>query len=582
MNRSSRSRNNGHDREMKSAWRQSFSGLFIALMFSVVVNLLKLATPLYVLQILDRIPSSRSVETLFMLTAIALAAIVTGCVLEVVRRRMFMHWGAWIEHHFGPKLVHVGFSSQTTANAMAPSKALRDLATIRQFVSGSGLLAWLDVIWAPFFVAIVFLIDSLLATIAFAAMALALALGIAQEFMTRTARERARRAQVDGREWVANAERNSETIGPLSMAGNLAERWSDAATVRLDEGLRSRKVTVTITAAMRFLGRCLRIALLAVGIYLVIEGELTLGTVVAAGVLGRTAYRAVERAMLKWRELVVAKRAYERVNEALCTETRPAPSMIERQLPAPLVIRDLGHRYASQPASVIKRISTTLMPGEVLAVIGPSASGKTTLSRLVSGLMKPRAGSIRLGDVDTARLPEDGYARYVGYLPQDVRLFSGTVRENIARMRQGEFSLVVEAAQLSGVHDIILGLPEGYDTDITDDEPLLSAGQRKGLALARALYGWPQLIVMDEPEPHIDRMARRAMTRALKTCTAQGSIVVVTSQSRTISKIANKVLLLGSKVELLDDKDIIASLTRRRSRQRNKATAIEEGSSHAK
>lgn len=578
MSRSSRSRGGDGGRVMRAAWRRSSPGLLVVMLFSVVVNLLKLATPLYVLQILDRIPASRSVETLVMLTAIALAAVLTGAVLDVVRRRMFMHWGAWIERHFGPKLVHVGFSTQTTSNAMAPSKALRDLATIRQFVSGSGVLAWLDVVWAPFFVAVVYLIDPLLASIAVGAMALALGLGIAQELMTRSARETARQAQVDGRDWVAAAERNTETIGPLSMAGSLAERWSNAATERLDEGLRSRKVSVTVTAAMRFLGRCLRITLLAVGIYLVIQGELTLGTVVAAGVLGRTAYRALERAMLKWRELVVAKRAYGRVKDALGTETRPAPSMLERQLPAPLIIQDLGHRYANQPSSVIKRINATLMPGEVLAVIGPSASGKTTFSRLISGLMKPRAGSVRLGDVDTARLPEDGHARYIGYLPQDVRLFRGTVRENIARMRQGDFSLVVEAAQLTGVHDIILALPEGYDTEIAEDEPLLSAGQRKCLALARALYGWPQLIVMDEPEPHIDRRARRAMVRALKTCTAQGSIVVVTAQARTITRIADKVLLLGSKVDFLDQKDAIAALTRRR-RHRNKAKVPSEGGS---
>jgi ABC-type protease/lipase transport system fused ATPase/permease subunit len=372
---------------MQSAWRRSYPGLFVVLLFSVVVNLLKLATPLYVLQILDRIPASRSVETLLMLTVIALAAVLTGAILDVVRRRMFMHWGTWIERHFGPKLVHVGLSTQTSASAMPPSKALRDLATIRQFVSGSGILAWLDVVWAPFFVAVVYLIDPLLAAIAFAAIVLALALGVAQELMTRSARETARRAQVDGRDWVAAAERNSETIGPLSMAGSLAERWSDAASERLDEGLRSRKVTVTVAAAMRFLGRCLRIALLAVGVFLVIQDGLTLGAVVAAGVLGRTAYRAVERAMLKWRELVVAKRAYERVRTALGADAPAAPSMIDNQLPAPLVIQDLGHRYASQPASVIKRISVALTPGEVLAVIGAAAAGKTTIYRLGAGRM---------------------------------------------------------------------------------------------------------------------------------------------------------------------------------------------------
>ncbi|MGI9417425.1 MAG: type I secretion system permease/ATPase [Geminicoccaceae bacterium] len=578
MGRSSRGQSADGSRVMRAAWRRSYPGLFMVLLFSVFVNLLKLATPLYVLQILDRIPASRSVETLVMLTAITVAAVLTGVVLEVVRRRMFMHWGTWIERHFGPKLVHTGLSTQTTDSATAPSKALRDLATIRQFVSGSGLLAWLDVVWAPLFVVVVYLIDPLLASIVLAAFVAVLALGLLQELMTRSAREASRRAQVDSRDWVLAAERNGETIGPLNMASSLAERWSESASERLDEGLRSRKLFITMAAAMRFLGRCLRIALLAFGIWLVIEDGLTLGAVVAAGVLGRMAYRTVEKAMLKWRELMVARRAYERVRDALGADTRRAPSMIDNKLPARLVIQDVGHRYASQPASVIKRLSLTLKPGEVLCVIGPSASGKTTFSRLASGLLKPRAGSIRLGDIDTSRLPEDGDSSHVGYLPQDVRLFRGTVRENIARMSQGDFGLVVEAAKLIGMHEVILRLPEGYDTEITEDEPLLSAGQRKGIALARALYGWPQLIVMDEPEPHVDRAARRVLVRALKTCTAQGSIVVVTSQSKILGRIADKVLLLGGpKVELLNDKDAIAALTRRRSRKKE-ATAQERTS----
>jgi len=470
-------------RVMRDAWRRSYPGLAAIHLFSVFINILKLAPPLYVLQILDRIPASRSIETLVMLTVITIAAVLTGAILEVVRRRMFMHWGAWIERHFGPKLVHAGLSTQTTDGAMAPSKALRDLATIRQFVSGSGVLAWLDVIWAPLFVIVVYPIDPLLASIVLGAMVAVLGLGLLQEFLTRSARETSRRAMVDSRDWVVAAERNGETIGPLNMAGSFAERWSQSASERLDEGLRAKRLFVTLAAVMQFLGRCLRIALLAFGIWLVIQGEMTLGAVVAAGVLGRTAYRAVERAMLKWRELMVAKRAYERVRTSLGNESGKEPSLFDGQLPAPLVIEGAGHRYANQPASVIKRVSLTMTPGEILCVIGPSASGKSTFSRLVSGLLRPRVGSIRLGDIDTSRLPEDGAARHVGYLPQDIRLFRGTVRENIARMSQGDFSLVVEAAKLTGLHDIILKLPEGYDTEISEDEPLLSAGQRKGIAL---------------------------------------------------------------------------------------------------
>ncbi len=569
----------GDGRIIRTAWRRSYAGLSVILLFSVLTNLLKLATPLYVMQVLDRIPASRSIETLVMLTVITIAAVLTGVIIDIVRRRMFMHWGAWIEQQFGPKLVHDGLATNIATDVMAPSKALRDLSTVRQFISGSGLITWLDVVWAPFFVALVYLIDPMLALIVFIAALAVLALGLLQEISTRSSNDAARRAQSTGKKWVAAAERSSETIGPLSMADSLARRWSDSASESLDEGMRSKKRSTTIAAAIYFLGRSLRIALLCVGILLVINSGQTLGAIMAAGVLGRMAFKLVEKAMSKWRDLVSARAAYGRMCNALGAETAPYTSMIDHQLPAPLSIRDVGHRYSNQTASVVKRVSVTMRPGEVLCMIGPSASGKTTLSRLVSGLLRPKSGSIRLGDVDTARLPQNGHARYVGYLPQEVRLFSGTVRENIARMELGDFSLVVEAAQLTGMHDIILQLPQGYDTEIAENEPLLSTGQRKGIALARALYGWPQLIVLDEPEPHIDRTGRRALMQALKTCTAQGSIVVVTSQSRGMTKIADKVLLLGSsRVELLDSKTAIAALLGVRTKRRSEAaTAVKQG-----
>ncbi|MGI9450143.1 MAG: type I secretion system permease/ATPase, partial [Geminicoccaceae bacterium] len=543
MRRAAKARPSEGIATMRSAWRRSYPGLAAIAVFSVLVNLLKLATPLYVLQILDRITASRSVETLIMLTVITLAAILTSALLEAIRRRMFAHWGAWIERHFGPKLVHAGLSFRAQ-HACTPSKVLRDLSTIRSFVSGSGVLAWLDVVWAPLFVAVVYLIDPTLCMIVLGAIVGVLGLGVLNEILTRPSRNASRRALVDGRDWVTTAERNSETIKPLNMASTLTERWSEHARERLDEGLRTRRLTVNMTVAMRFLGRCLRIALLAVGIWLVVENVLTLGAVIAAGILGRTAFRSVERAMLKWRELVITRGAYSRLHESLSVETSFDVSVPDHQLPVPLIATDLSYRYPNEQASVLRRINVAMNPGEILCVIGPSASGKTTFSRVASGLLRPRSGSIRLGDIDVARLPQDGPARYVGYLPQDIHLFRGTVRENIARMDRGDFNDVLEAAQLIGIHDTILKLPEGYDTKISDDEPLLSAGQRKAIAVARAFYGWPQLIVMDEPEPHLDRRARRSLVRGLKACTSQGSIVVVTSQSKVLSRIADKVVLL--------------------------------------
>ncbi|MGI9433873.1 MAG: type I secretion system permease/ATPase [Geminicoccaceae bacterium] len=555
---------------MKLAWRQSRGGLVIIGIFSIFTNLLRLVTPIYVLQILDRIPASRSVETLVMLTVITVCAIFTGFLLEIMRRRMLLHWGSWIERQFGPKLVHAGLSTEAQERDLTPSKTLRDLATVRSFVSGQALPAWLDVVWAPVFIIVAYLINPLLAAIAFGGLLCVLILGILQEVLTRSSRQVTRQALLDSKEWVATAERNSETVGPLRMAGNVTKRWSEAAFERQDEGLRSKKIMISMNAAIRLMGRLLRISILAVGLWLVIGDVLTLGGVIAAGFLGRMAFQAVQRAMLKWREWRLAHAAYIRLRTALSLVGTSEVSMLDHSMPAPLLIEDLGYRYPNQAASVLKRIGVIMEPGKVLCVIGPSASGKTTFSRLAIGMLRPRYGSIRLGQLDVWRLSQEGQGAYAGYLPQDIRLFRGTVRENIAHMATGDFSQVVEAAKLAGAHDIILKLPLGYDTEISEDEPLLSAGQRKAVALARTFYGWPQLIVMDEPEPHLDRSARRVLTRALKTCASQGSIVIVTSQSRSLTKVADKVILLGGdKIEIIESRDEIDALrsTQRRTRR---------------
>lgn len=553
---------------IKSAWQQSRPGLFIIAIFSIFINLFRLVTPIYVLQILDRIPASRSVETLVMLTVIAIAAIATGVLLELLRRRMFLHWANWIERSFGPILVQGSLSTAVPGDSTTPSKALRDLATIRSFVSGHAILAWLDIIWAPAFILVAYLIDPLLAGVALIGVLVVLVLGILNEVLTRSSRDAALRASSDSKELVAAAERSGETIGPLRMAENVTERWSEATFERLDENLRSRRTTITISAAIRFCGRCLRIALLAVGLWLVIGDVMTLGEVIAAGFLGRMAFQNVKDAMLRWRELTNARRAYSRICGAFSSVSHDDVSMHDHALPAALTISNLGYRYPGQQASVLKRIDMKLEPGSILCVIGPSASGKTTFSRLAIGRLRPRYGSVRLGDIDISRLRQDGPQRYVGYLPQEVRLFRGTVRENIAHMAKGDFGQVVEAAQLAGAHDAILSLPSGYDTELDDEFMVLSAGQRKSIALARAFYGWPQLIVMDEPEPHLDRGARRTMNRALKNCAAQGSIIIVTSQSKSLSRIADKVLLLEEgKIRLLETPEEIASLRRSRTRR---------------
>jgi PrtD family type I secretion system ABC transporter len=560
----------GRENILRAMWRQSYPGLVAMGVFSVVFNILRLSTALYALQVLDRVVSSRSVETLVMLTAIVLVAVVGATLLGIIRRLMFMHWGGWIERQLGPRMFEIGIAQ--SSDSQSPSSLLRDVGRLRSFVSGPGLVSWIDVMFAPFFFVMVFIIAPQMGLVVLVASVAILILGVWNELATRNSRSAAFSAGADDEGLVTAVERNRETVGSLRMGPNFAELWSRSATERLEEGDRTRKTNIYFMGAMRFVRRCLRIAVLAFGIWLVIEGALTIGAVIASYYVGRTGFSLVQGAMLRWRDMIYAQRSYKRVRAALKQHETLCVSIGRSQLPVPLTFDHVSFRYPKQGTAIFRNVNLTVAPGEALYVIGPSAVGKTTFARLAAGVMMPMsgqtsAGQVRLGDVSVHRLVQSGQTNSVGYLPQHIQLFNGTIRENIARMTAGDIDLVVEAAKLVGIHDAIVQLPHGYDTVITEDEPLLSAGRRKSVALARAFYGWPSVIVLDEPEPHLDRQQRTMLNAAIQSLKAQGAIVVVTTQLKppTLS-IANKVLLFeNGKTTLLEGAENVGTLRRQKS-----------------
>lgn len=550
------------DDPIRAAWRKSYSGLGAIAVFSVFINILRLAAPLYVLQILDRVISSRSLETLFMLTAITIIAIVCGILLEVTRRRLFMHWGHWIERSFGPFLFVSGMKKGGQRSPES-SSILRDLGTVKSFVEGKGLIAWLDIVWAPVFIGIIFLISPPLAYIVLVGSLVALFMGYINERITRDSRNATHSAGQEDREWIAVAERNRETVGSLSVVNSFKDLWSRSVSSRLDEGMRTQTVNIYFAATMRFIGRFVRIGVLGLGIWLVIDDVLTLGSVIAANVLGRTAYSLVQSAMFRWRAMLQSKRAYARIKKTVSRKRRPWVSRSSLSTPQPLVLEEVSYRYPRQPRSVLRRLNLTLNPGELLCVIGPCASGKSTFCRLVSGLMAPRAGKIWLGDVDIYRLQQNSVHREIGYLSQDVTLFQGTVRENIASMSEGHMDQVVEAAKLAGIHEAILNLPQGYDTEIVEKEPLLSAGQRKSIAVARTFYDCPPMVIMDEPFPHLDSVSKAALMEGVNYLRSKGTIVILTTQQQAMANVADKVILFEeNKFVVLNSTDEINSLSK--------------------
>jgi ABC-type protease/lipase transport system fused ATPase/permease subunit len=399
------------------------------------------------------------------------------------------------------------------------------------------------VVWAPLFITVVFLVAPQLGYIVLLACLIAFVLGTANEFVTRDSRNATFKAGKANMAWLSITERDSETAGSLNQLNGLTDLWSRDAADRSREGIRTRTTNLNFMAALQLVGRLVRISVFGVGIWLVIQNTLTIGAVIAANILGRMAYSIVSSAMLKWRQLVLAKRAYQQIKSSLRKQNARQVSLPDNFSSPSLEFHDVAYRYPEQASSIFRRVSIDLKPGELLCLLGPSASGKTTFCRLASGFMPVRAGKILLGNVDIYHLQQNSNVREIGYFPQEHSLFQGTIRENIAGKPRNSMRKVVKAARLVGIHEMILKLPKGYDTEIMDKEPLLSVGQRKAIAIARTFYGYPSLVVLDEPFAHLDTELQVSLVLGLNKMRSKGGIVVMSTQDMPLARIADKALL---------------------------------------
>lgn len=541
-----RRRKAGGDTAVTEAWRASRGGIVALLVFTAFINILKFASPLYLLQVLDRIPVSRSLETLVMLTAMVLIAIAAALALDIVRRRMLTRWGTWIERRFGPRLVAQELANPGPRPSADINRALSDLGRVRSFVS-SAAASWLDVMWAPVFILGAWLIHPTLGLVALGGIGLLVILAVLQEWTTRDPRRVSNDASREAGGLVLDAERNRESVGALSMSQTLTDRWQRSADGRLTERERIEARQNFFRIFIRGVGEALRIAILAFGLWLSITGGLTLGGIFAARIMAGFGFTLSERAARNWRSLREARVAYAALKQRLADDEAVQTSVLPGTAQAPLIFDKASFRHQGQREDVIKRLSLQLDPGEGLLITGPAGTGKTTLSRLIVGVLEPRYGQVRLGDVEIVRLPAEMRSGLVGYMPQHTEIFTGTVRENIARLGDTAFAEVVEAARLAGIHDRIVALPQGYDTLVGPEAVGLSGSERKRIAIARAFLGKPRIIVLDEPMANLDDTARRALGASLKQLKAEGCTIVATQavHSTPLSRMADKFLILG-------------------------------------
>jgi PrtD family type I secretion system ABC transporter len=530
--------------------------------FSLVVNLLTLASPLYMMQVYDTVLASRSGDTLLMMTLITTFAIAVLCLVDAIRAQVLVRVGNWLDDRLGPSVFTGALWAALKSDPVRGSQGLRDLNTVRGFLTGPAVLPLLDAPWLPIFVLALFALHPVLGLVGVAGAMVLFGLALLNEALTRGPLREANMALGRTHQRAEAALRNAEVIRAMGMTEGVMRLWRRESGGSNEAQRSAGARGAIILATSKFCRLAVQILILGAGAWLVIEQEASPGAMFAASFLLGRALAPVENAIGTWKSLVSARLAYRRVSDLL--DAAP-PQQKGMALPRPegeLIVDRVTFIPPGGEEPTLRGISFVLAPGEVLGIVGPSAAGKSTLARLIAGTWKPTAGKVKLDGADIAVWHDAGGSRHIGYLPQDIELFAGSVRDNIARLGDAEPDQVIEAAQLAGLHEAIMGLPRGYDSEIGEAGIKLSGGQRQRIALARALFAMPRLVILDEPNASLDHEGEEALHEAITHLKQRGTTVVMIAHRPSILGLADKLLVLrNGMVDVYGSRsDVIAKL----------------------
>ena len=510
-----------------------------AFIFSVCVNLLMLTGPLFMLQVYDRVIPSRSQESL-----VALFLLISGLfflmgVLDYARGRVLARAGARFQTALDARLFDAMLRSNwAPAERGVPPSALRDIDALQHLFGSPVLLAVMDMPWTPFFVAAIFVFHPLLGWTAVAGGTILIILTIANQMLTAQHSRAAQLLQQQAQSFAEHVRLGAEVVRSQGMSAGISLRWRNTRVEALRQGLMANDLTGTFASFSRAFRLYLQSVMLAVGAYLVLQGEVSTGAMVAASIMLGRALAPIEQTLAQWPLVQRARGGWGRLAAYLAAMPVPEPLM---RLPVPearLAVLGLTIVAPGSKTPTIRNVSFGLEPGQALGVIGLSGSGKSTLARALVGFWPAAAGEIRLGGATLEQYDRDRLGRHIGYLPQSVSLFTGTVAENIARMAGApDDAAVVAAAKRANAHEMILNLPEGYRTRIDGSEAQLSGGQRQRIALARALYGDPVLLILDEPNSALDAEGSEALNQTLREFKADSrSAIIMTHRPLAIAE----------------------------------------------
>lgn len=537
--------NNGQKDKLLESLKK-LKGYFIyAALFSASVNLLMLTPIIYMLQVYDRVVSSGSMSTLSMLTLLMLLLLVSSGGFEWVRSKLLIAANVRLEESLRGQVSESSFKQVLlTGDPSQSSRAMSDLIGLRQFVTGNGIYAVMDAPWTPIYIGVMFIFHPLFGIAAILTTIVLIILAFVSQKVATSKLATANNLTGSAQSSFSSNLRNAEVIHGMGMAANIRSKDSVLYAEASDEQANASAVVGGLSAISKTFRLVSQSILLGLGAYLALQGEISPGMMIAGSLLLGRALAPIDMLVASWKGFVDAKAQFDRLRSSL--NSFPADS--ERlSLPAPVGELSVENLVVAPPLSrlaCLKGVSFKIAAGEALGIIGPSAAGKTSLARAVLGVWPAASGSVRLDGADINKWDREELGPYLGYLPQDIELFDGSIADNICRFNHHDSEKIIEAAQIAGVHDMVLRLPESYETRINASSGILSAGQRQRLGLARAIYGRPKLIILDEPNSNLDDEGEHHLLTALQQLKESGSTVVVITHRTPILALADKLLVL--------------------------------------
>ena len=538
----------------------------VAGLFSMIANLLMLAPTLYMLQVYDRVLVSQNTGTLLVVSIITLFFLVVLSFSEWARSKLLVRSGIRMDQMLSRKLFHASYEAHLNPAVSNPTRAFADLTELRQFLTGNGIFAFFDAPWAPIYIAVLFLLHPWLGVMAlgFAAVQSVLAWWGSQA--TKPALARASKSQLEVSGYLQSKFRNAEVIESMGMLKHLYRRWAERNANAMGANLNAQDVAGRVTAWSKFVRYTQQSLALGGAALLVIHGELSPGGMIAANVLMTRALAPIDLMVGTWSSFVNARDAFNRLSELLEAHPLRDTPTLGIAAKGDVVLKEVVASAPGRDTPILQGVSAIMPPGTVTVVLGASGSGKSTLARVLLGIWPHSSGQVLLDGQAIGKWNRMELGPHIGYLPQDIELIDGTIAENIARSGQVESEKVIEAAEAAGLHTMILRFPKGYDTPMGEAGGLLSGGQRQRIGLARAMYGMPALVVLDEPNANLDDEGENALVRAVQGLKAQGKTVVLISHRPGIVSVADRLLILqNGTVQASGPRDgVLAALQKQR------------------